>query len=223
VDTIDEAMAVADRAWRAYGVRRADRTALAADLRLDLQAAAADGVSPARLIGTDVPGFARRLADESGVRREPPDLVRLLGTALVGAALGTTAALVVLAVLEEVAQGFLGPPSDSVVPVQVTVVAYYSLPAVLVVAGAVLTVRFRLRELGHIRETAHAMALLLPLAGILVTPVTMAFAWTTGYSTSALPMLIEVSLVAGALAGATVLARRWALREPKEQATAAAT
>jgi hypothetical protein len=99
VDSIEETLATAERAWRAHGVPRADRVALAADLRLDLESAAADGVGPAQLLGEDVPGFARRLAEEAGIRREPPELGRLLGTALVGGALGTTAGLGALLLL----------------------------------------------------------------------------------------------------------------------------
>ncbi|RAO19635.1 hypothetical protein MED15_02794 [Micromonospora noduli] len=88
MDTIDRLLGEADQAWRGYGVGSADRAALAADLRLDLRAAAADGGDPAQLIGGDVAGFARRLADEAGVRRVRGDYGRILGTALIGAVLG---------------------------------------------------------------------------------------------------------------------------------------
>lgn len=222
MDTIDKALATADRAWRAYGVRRADRVALAADLRLDLVSAAADGVGPGQLLGADVAGFARRLADAAGVRRQPPELGRLLGTALVGAALGAAVGLAVLSLVYPFAVRLVDLPRDLNVPVQVAVVVYYGIPAALVVAGAVAGVRIRLSDLPRIRETARAMALLLPLAGIAVTPVTMGLAWTTGYSTSAPAVGAETLLVGGALAGAVALARRWALREPAERPTAAA-
>lgn len=104
---------------------------------------------------------------------------------------------------------------------QVAVGVYYGVPAAIVVAGAVATVRYRLRDLPRIRATALAMAVLLSLAGIVVTPVTMAFAWATDFSTSAPVVLTELLFVAGTLAGATVLARRWALREHGEPAPAA--
>ncbi len=222
MDTIDNALATADRAWRAYGVRRADRAALAADLRLDLESAAADGVGPTQLLGADVPGFARRLADEAGVRREPPALGPLLGTALVGGTLGAALGVAVLALLDTLTVNLLELTTNPGVPVWILVVAYYGIPAALVVAGAVTTVRARLRDLPRIRATANAMVLLLPLAGIIITPITMAFAAMTGYSTSSPAVVIEMLLVAGALAGAIVLARRWALREPAERHTAAA-
>jgi hypothetical protein len=218
VDPIEKTLATADRTWRVYGVRRADRAALAADLRLDLESASADGVGPAQLLGEDVPGFARRLADEAGVHREPPELGALLGTALVGAALGGAAGLALLLLASPIARRLLDPVPESTVPVQVTVGVYYGIPAVIVVAGAIVAVRYRLRELPRIRATARAMMLLLPLAGIVITPITMAFAWTTDFSTSAHVVVTEVLLVLAALAGATVLARRWALREPAGRA-----
>ena len=221
MDPIDSTLATADRAWRAYGVRPADRAALAADLRLDLESAAADGVGPAQLLGTDVPGFARQLADESGVHREPPEFGLLLGTALVGAVLGAALGVAVLALAEPITARFADSSPRTSLPVQVWVGIYYGIPAALVAAGAVAVVRYRLRELARIRATAWAMALLLPLTGILVTPVTMAFAWTTDFSTSSPVVVTEVLIVLAALAGATVLARRWALRERPEHAETA--
>jgi hypothetical protein len=218
VDPIEKTLATADRAWRAHGVHRDDRAALAADLRLDLESAAADGVGPAQLLGEDVPGFARRLAEEAGVRREPPELGRLLNTALVGALFGAAAGFGVFLLLYRLLEVLVDLREDPGVPVQVVVALYYGFPAAFVVAGAVAAVRIHLRQLPRIRATAYAMALLLPLTGIVITPVTMAFAWTTGYSTSATVVGAEVLIVAGALAGATVLARRWALREPAKRA-----
>ena len=218
MDAIDKTLATADHTWRAYGVRRVDRAALAADLRLDLESAAADGVGPAQLLGEDVPGFARRLADEAAVDREPPALGPLVGTALVGAALGAVLGFAVFRLVYSAGVSLFDSAASSRVPVQVVVGVYYGLPALAVVAGAVATVRYRLRDLPRIRATARAMTILMPLAGILVTPVTMAFAWTTGYSTSTQVVAIEVLIVVAALAGAVVLARRWALRERRDPA-----
>lgn len=222
MDPIEKTLATAERAWRAHGVGRADREALAADLRLDLESAAADGVGPAQLLGEDVPGFARRLADEAGVQRRAPELRRLLGTALVGVALGAAAGFGVFLGLYRLMTVLFDQPRGLDAPVQVEVALYYGFPAAFVVLGAVATVRIHLRELPRIRATANAMALLLPLTGIVITPVTMAFAWTTGYSTSAPAVFAEVLIVLAALAGATVLARHWALREPAGQGEPAA-
>lgn len=89
-------------------------------------------------------------------------------------------------------------------------------------AGAIIAVRVRLTDMPRIRPTVHAMTVLLPLAALVITPITMGFAWTTNYSTSAPAVLIEMVLVAGALGGSIVLARRWALRERRRPAPATA-
>ncbi|MFY1691755.1 hypothetical protein [Plantactinospora sp. WMMB782] len=211
MDTIDNVLAEADRAWRAYGIGRTDRAALAADLRLDLEAAAADGGDPAQLVGADVAGFARRLAEEAGVRRVRREYGRLVRTALAGAALGGVAGYAVLAALYPLFVRAVDIPRSIEIPVQLAVVGYYGVPAAIVVAGAVTAVRLRLGDLPQIRRTAWLMGALLPVAGILVTPLTMAFAWSTGYSNAPEVVLAEVAMVLGALAGATMLARRLSL------------
>ena len=216
MDSIDDTLATADREWRAYGVRRTARTALAADLRLDLESAAADGVGPAQLLGADLRGFARRLADEAGVRRMPPEYPRVLATALIGAVIGAVVGYVAFLLFFTGAVGLFDAPGFADLPVQVAVGVFYGVPAVVVVAAAVAAVRIHLRDLAHVESTAKAMCLLLPVAGIAITPVTMAFAWTTGYSTAVPVVLAEILLVLAALGGATALARRWALREPAE-------
>lgn len=212
MDTIDDAMATADHAWRAYGVRRADRATLAADLRLDLQSAAADGIGPTQLLGADVRGFARRLADEADVRRVPPAYERVLGIALFGAALGAVVGFLLLTLANTVFVRLVSMPDSVAVPVQVVVTVYYGIPAAIVIAGAVAAVRIHLRDDPHVRSTAKAMSLLLPIAGIVVTPITMGLAWLADYSTGPI-VLVEVALVGAAFAGAVILARRWSLRE----------
>ncbi|MCA2218189.1 DUF1048 domain-containing protein [Jidongwangia harbinensis] len=211
MNPIDTALTEADRAWRRYGISPADRARLAADLRADLESAAADGRGPGELLGPDVASFARRLAAEAGLPRVVPERRRLLETTFFGAAVG---ALIGFFLLEWAAGAFtraMMPPEP--VPVQVAVTVYYGIPAAVVVAGAIIAVRVQLRDLSRIGPIARRMTVLLPLAGALITPVTMAFAWSTGYSTAAPVILAEVALVLGALAGATVLARAWALRE----------
>ncbi|MFY1699932.1 hypothetical protein [Solwaraspora sp. WMMA2101] len=74
--------------------------------------------------------------------------------------------------------------------------------------------RTRLRDLPRIRATATRMLLLMPAAGIVVTPLTIAYAWATGFSTVPTVVALEIALVVGAIIGATMLARRWAVRDP---------
>ncbi|MBE1490364.1 hypothetical protein [Plantactinospora soyae] len=213
METIDSVLATADRALRRYGIGTTDRAALIADLRLDLQAAAGDGISPAQLIGSDVADFARRLADEAGLARVPSERSRLLGTTLVGSTIGAVIGGVLLAVAYPLLVRWVDLPRSFHVPVQVAVLVYYGVPAIMVVAAAVIAVRLTLRTVPQIRDTAKAMMLLLPLAGIVITPLTMAFARSTGYSTAAPVLVAEIAMVLGAISGATLLARRWSLRD----------
>ncbi|MEU8086872.1 hypothetical protein AB0B57_25065 [Micromonospora sp. NPDC049101] len=53
----------------------------------------------------------------------------------------------------------------------------------------------------------------MPAAGIVVTPITVGFAWATDYSTAPAVVVAEIAMVLAALAGATMLARRLSLRE----------
>lgn len=218
MDPIDGVLAAADRALRRYGIDAADRASLLADLRLDLQAAAEDGIGPDRLLGPDVAGFARRLADEAGLARHHSERERLLRAALIGAAIGAAVGYALLKGAYPRFVQMMDLPRSLDVPVQVTVTVYYGVPAAIVVAAAVIAVRVALRGVPRIRETARAMAVLLPLAGMLVTPVTMAFAWSTGYSVALPVVLAEIAMVLAALGGATLLARRWALRSRRRPA-----
>lgn len=85
--TVDNLLAAADREWRALGIHRRDRVTLAADLRAELEAAAADGLDPAELLGADPAEFAVRIAEEAGVERTPPRYGQVLGVATAGAML----------------------------------------------------------------------------------------------------------------------------------------
>jgi len=205
--SIDQTVRSAEREWRRRHVRPADLARLSRDLRDDLTAAAAEGVAASELLGTDVRGFARRLADEAGVERVPYEFDRLLLTALLGALPGVAFAY---GLLYGYISGPVPAPSDQ--PDAAAVVGTYAVLASLVVLSSLLTVWFRLRHLPAMPATVLAMALLVPVAGVVVTPVTMAFAATVNYS-DALPVLaVECGLVGAALAGAIVLSRRWALR-----------
>jgi hypothetical protein len=217
VDTIDDAVAAAETQWREYGVTEADRAALAADLRSELEAAATDGVTPAQLLGDDLPALARRLADEAGVARVPAEYGRVVRTALAGAVIGAVAGYLAMLVIYPVAVHLVDLPRSFKVPLLLAIIVYYGIPAALLVAGAVIAVRTRLRDLPKVRATANRMLLLMPLAGIAVTPITIAFAWLTGYSLALAIVAVEIGLVVAAIIGATVLARRWTLREPARQ------
>ena len=202
--SVDDALAIAEHEWRSRGVDRHDIAALSADLRQDLEAASADGVSPDQLVGPDIRGFARRLADESGARRVPYEYRRLLITALAGAVPGALLGYLFLA--------WVRVPVDVELPARWAVFTYYGIPALVVVGGCLVAVSRRMRDVPEIRRTVAAMSVLVPVVGAAITPVTMGFAALTGYSTALPVLLFEVALVGSVLAGAIMAARRWALR-----------
>jgi hypothetical protein len=199
---IDDAIAIAEHEWRLSKVDARDIAALSRDLRLDLEAAAADGVNPRQLVG-DVRAFARRVAEEAGVRRVPYEYQRLLLTALAGTLPGLIVGYVVMFMVPELYETASNAWFAALVG--------YVAGAAGVLLGSLLTVAILMWDVIEIRRTVAAMALLLPLAGLVITPVTMGFAALTGYSTALPIVAMEMALVGGALAGAIVLARRWAL------------
>lgn len=219
MDPVDKALRVADQQWRAQGVQPRDRATLAADLRLDLTAAAADGIDPEQLLGPDLRGFARRLADEAGVAHLRAQYARLLRTAFVGAVLGTVAGAMAVFLLRLLLVTAFDLPAGLHVPVVVAVLIHYGGVAAVVLGGALAAVHLHLKDVPGIRDTVAAMAVLLPLAGLVVTPVTMGFARLTDYSTAPPVVLTETAMVLAALAGATLLARRWSLRPATPSAT----
>ncbi|KAB1155661.1 hypothetical protein F6X68_12200 [Micromonospora sp. AMSO12t] len=213
MDAIDEAMVAAEREWRACGIRRRDRAVLAADLRLELRSAAADGVTPEQLLGSDLRGFARQLADEAGVQRVRHEYARLTQTALTGAVLGACVGAIALVLVYPILVAWIDVPRGFRMPTVLAVLLYYGTAAALAVGGAVIAVRARLGHLPRIRQTANAMIVLLPIGGAIAMPVTMGFARAVGYSTHPLIMAIEAALVAAAVTGATLVARKWSLRD----------
>jgi len=201
---IEDVIARANREWRAMGVVETDRAALTDDVRAELTGAAADGVSPRELIGDDVPAFARNLALSSGVRRAPYEFRRLLRAALIGATPGLV--LSWLLIWRWWWWPFL-PGPDSAAPV----IARYVGCAAVVLGGALYAVHRSMRGGPALGRTILAMAVMVPVAGGLAVPITMGFASLAGYSTSLPVLAVEAAIVAGAVAGAIVLARRWAL------------
>ncbi|WP_326556995.1 hypothetical protein [Micromonospora sp. NBC_01796] len=213
MDPIDTALTIADNEWRLLGIQHRDRAALVADLRLDLEAAAADGVTPEQLLGGDIRGFARRLADESGVARVPREYPRLLLTMLTGAVLGATLGYLVMSSVYSTFVSLFDLPSGFEVPLALAIGVYYGVPAAIVVGGALVAVRVHLRDVPRIGRTIALMGLLLPVAGAAVTPITMGFARLTDYSFALPVVATEIALVVAALVGATLLARRLSLRD----------
>lgn len=216
--TIDETIAIAQQEWREYGIGPQERVALAADLRADLESAAAEGITPDLLIGRDLRDFARRLADEAGAQRTPYAYRRVIRVALTGIVLGTVAGyLIITEVVHPLLVSLFNLPQPNRVPLWLAAVVYLGAVTLFSVAGATLALRLRLHALPGIRRTTYAMMLLLPIAGALVTPVVLGFGWLMDYSFHPLVVSTEIGLVLAAAGGAVAIARRWSLRRPVQQ------
>ncbi|MGX7673932.1 hypothetical protein [Plantactinospora sp. DSM 117369] len=198
--SVEEVIALADRDWRAMGVIEADRAGLVDDLRSELTGAAAEGLTPRQLLGGDIRGFVRDLAAGAGVRRVSYEFRRLFLTAFAGALPGLVLAWILL--------------WERPLPLEPNLwllTSQYLAFALLVLVGALVAVRWGMRGTAVIGRTVSRMALLVPLAGALATPVVMGLAALVDYSTALPAVAIEAAIVAAALGEAIVLARRWAL------------
>jgi hypothetical protein len=195
---IERVMARADREWRRMRVVAEDRAALVEDLRMELVASAADGVHPDRLIGpADVTRFARDLATSAGVRLVSFRYRRLFVAGLVGAIPGVVAAWFAW--------------HWWLIPLEMDPVTRFGSCAVVFLAGVITAIDRGMRGDPARERTVTAMAVVVPVAGALVVPVTMGFARLVDYSTETPVLIIEAVIVGGALAAGAALARRWAL------------
>ncbi|NES31876.1 hypothetical protein GCE86_15840 [Micromonospora terminaliae] len=208
---VDGLLAAADREWRALGINRRERVTLAADLRTELEAAAADGLDPAELLGPDPTGFALRIAEEAGVERIPPRYGQVLGVASAGGMLSLVVGYLVVIGLHEAFVTAFDLPRSVRVPVWLAAAVFYGGVAAVVVAGAVLAVRVALRDAPRIRHTAARMALLLPPAIAAATAAAAAFGWALNFPLTPLAIGTEAAIVLAAFLAATASARRWSV------------
>ncbi|MEV0330412.1 hypothetical protein AB0H63_28735 [Micromonospora echinospora] len=209
--TVDNLLAAADREWRALGIRRRDRVTLTADLRTELEAAAVDGLDPAELLGTDPTEFALRIAEEAGMERTPPRYGQILGVASAGATLSLVVGYVVAIGLHQAFVSAFDLSRDARVPVWLAAGVFYGGVAAVVIAGAVLAVRFALRDTPRIRHTTTRMTLLLPLAAAAGIAAAAAFGRSLDFPLTPLAIGTEVAIVLAAFLAATALARRWSV------------
>jgi MFS family permease len=215
VDSIDRALDAVDSEWRAYGLGSRDRTTLAADLRVDLQSAVDDGAEPGELLGPDVRGFARRLADEAGLTPLPAEYARVMFTGLVGGLLGLAAGYVVVGTVFSVCTALFDLAFRP--PLLLAVLVVYGSTAAFVVGGAVAAVRTRLRDLPQSRSTAATMGVTLPVGGLVATALAAGLAALTNYRLVPQVVCCEVALVLATVAGAIALARWWSIRNRHDQ------
>lgn len=211
---IDNLLAAVDREWRGLGVGRRDRVALAADLRGELESAAGDGLDPAELLGDDPAGFARRIAEEAGVERVAPRYGQVLGAATAGGVLALVAGFALVNLLHEVFVAAFDLPRGVHVPIWLAAGVFYGGVAAVVIVGAVLAVRFGLRDVPRSRRTAARMAVLLPPALVVATGAAAGFGLALDFPLTPVAIGTEAAIVLAAFLTATGLARRWSVSRP---------
>jgi hypothetical protein len=209
--SVDRLVAATDRRWRALGVRAGDRAALTADLRAELEAADADGLDPADLIGADVEGFARRVAEEAGVDRTPPLYGPVLGVATVGALLSLIVGYCLVMGLHDVFTALFDLPRGTHVPIWLAAGVVYAGIGAVVVIGAAVGVRFGLRHAIRIRETARRMGLLLPPALTAAVAIAVTVGGLLDYALNPVVIGTEGTIVLAGFLVATAAARRLAI------------
>jgi hypothetical protein len=205
---VDGLVTATDRQWRALGVRPGDRMTLTADLRAELEAAAADGLDPADLVGADVIGFARRVAEEAGVERTPPLYGQVLGVATAGALLSLIVGYCAVMGLHEVFVAAFDLPRGVHVPIWLAAAVFYGGVAAVVVSGAALGVRLVLRHASRIRDTARKMSLLLPPALTAAIAAAAAVGWALDFALTPAVIGAEAAIVLAGFLAATATARR---------------
>lgn len=207
-ESVDAVRAELDRAWRRDGVRLADRQEMIEDIVSDLRAAAQDGRDPRSVLGIDVPAFARQVADARAVQRVRPAHARMFLAALAGSGAAFTLGLPpALALFDGLLAGRRSDGDNLAIAA-----LCYGLLALACLSAALAGVALALRGAGAVGATLWRAALLVPVAGLVVTPLTMLFASLTGYSTNPSIVSLEAGLVLGAGAAALAAARHWALR-----------
>ena len=188
---VDATTAGLERALRRLHIAAADRRAIVAEVRADLEAAAADGVSPSALIGPDVEAFAREAAEARGHQpREAQYPSIVIGGTL--AAVGGTVAAYLLIV------EFLVPlfsswfDLDGHYPVAGPVVAWAGM-AVAAVLVTLLVLHLLLRGRAAARETVRRASVLVPLAMAAGIAVAVAVGQSNDYAVGV--VVVEAVLI----------------------------
>ncbi|MCZ2847907.1 hypothetical protein [Modestobacter sp. VKM Ac-2978] len=216
---VHAALTELDRSLQRLHLTRADRRAIVADVRTDLQAAAADGVSPAALVGPDVDAFARETVEAGGYRPRPRGYPRLvIGGVLTAIVAVVVAYLLVVEVLTPLLASWF--TLDGSYPTAGPIVAYVGI-ALVGLLGTFLGVARLSAGRPAARATRTRTAQLLPVGAAVGIAGAVAVAQqdlTTGATVTG-----QVLVVLLAIAVALGIARWWALGSAADENAAAAS
>jgi hypothetical protein len=208
---LDATTAELERALRRLHLAVSDRRAIVAEVRADLEAAVADGMSPSALIGPDVETFAREAAEARGYRPRQSQYPRVALGGTLAAVVGAGAAyLLIVEFLVPLFASWFDLPGDY--PVAGPVVAYAGM-AVAAVLVTLLVLHRLLMGRTAARQTVRRAAVLVPLATAGGIAVAAAVGRSNDYSVGV--AVVQAVLIVVPVALALVGARWWAVREAR--------
>lgn len=208
---IDATTTELDRELRRLHIAGADRRAVVAEVRSDLETAAADGMSPSALIGPDIGAFARETAEARGHRPRPPHYLRVVvggSLAAVGAAIA--AYLLIVELLIPLLSSWFDLGGHYPLAGPVVSFGAIALAAVLVTLAAL---RLLLTGRSAVRQTMKRAALLVPLATAGGIAAAVAVGRSNDYSIGV--VVVEALILLLPLAFALALARWCAVRDAR--------
>jgi hypothetical protein len=220
-----EVIASCRRVWRRLGVRRADANSMAAELEADLTAAEGDGTSPGSYVGGDLRGFALEWASARGFVRTRLALVSTALAGILGMIPGAFFALFVAYGMSSSAFAETFGHSERIgattvmtyTPPSWLLLALYVLGAVLAYCGALAAVwawlSWRLDPAR--RRTLRYLALGMPFGTAAAVFVTIAFAFTQGFSTQRSIVLADAAVAAMVFAFGVAVLRLAAVRRER--------
>lgn len=209
-----------DRELRRLHIARADRRAVVAEVRSDLETAVADGMSPSALIGPDIGAFARATAEARGQRPRPPHYLRVvIGGSLTAVGAAIAAYLLIVALLIPLLSSWFDLGGHYPVAGPVVSFGAIALAAVLVALAAR---RLLLTGRSAVRQTMKRAALLVPLATAIGIAAAVAVGRSNDYSIGVVG--VEAVILVLPLASALALARWYGVRDARvDDASASGT
>lgn len=199
-----------DRALRRLDIAPHDRRSIVGDVRGDLQSAAAEGVPPDALMGSDVDTFARQAVADGAYRSVPRNYSGVVGS---GGLAVAVAVLVGFWLVGEVVQPALASRYTLAGhhPTAGPLVVFTGI-ALVALLGALAVLWLVLDKRAARRETLVRVAVLAPLAAAGGAAAVVAVANDPSYRTTPGVVVGQVLLVAVPVAASLAAARWWALR-----------
>ena len=200
---VDAATAELERALRRLHIAADDRRAIVAEVRADLEAAAADGRNPSALIGPDIVTFAREAAEARGHQPRQAQYPRVaIGGTLAAVGGAVAAYLLIVEFLVPLFSSWFD--LDGHYPVAGPVVAWagMALAAVLV---TLVVLRVLLTGRAAVRETVRRASVFVPLAMAGGIAAAVAVGQSNDYAVGV--VVVEAVLIVVPVAIALVAAR----------------